>query len=162
MSFLVRTLSVCLVFTIMFLSVSPFSPSLVAMSSLAPSGVHRVNRWAEKAEQRLENFYYEALASSRHDINLEFDEENLKPDRLTKAPGYASIDPSTMRISKWYHSRERTYWSRENVIPSKHYKNPIQSRKKMPGATSDDDFSQACSIIFNNMGAFNRKNDQRT
>ena len=101
MSFLVRTLSLCLVLTTICLSVSPFSPSLVAMSSLAPSGVHRVNRWTEKAEQRLENFYCEARAFSRNDINLEFDEENLKPERLTKAPGYAGIDQSTMRIGEW-------------------------------------------------------------
>ena len=31
----------------------------------------------------------------------------------------------------------------------------------MPRATSDDDFSQTCSILFNNMGAFNRKNEFR-
>ena len=107
MSFLVRTLSLCLVLTTIFLSVSPFSHSLVAMSSLALSGVHRMNRLAEKAEHRLENFYYEALPFSRHDINLEFHEENLKPERLTKAPGYASIDPSTMRICKWYQESTR-------------------------------------------------------
>ena len=61
-----------------------------------------MNRWTQNAEQRRENFWYEALALSRHDIKLEFDEENMKTERLTTAPGYASIDPSTMRISKWY------------------------------------------------------------
>ena len=100
MSFLVRTLCLCFVLTTIFLCVSPFSPSLVTMSSSAPSGVRRVNTWTQNAEQRRENFYFEALAFSPHDINLVFDEENMKPGRLTKAPGYAGIDPSTMRISK--------------------------------------------------------------
>ena len=47
-------------------------------------------------------YYYEALAFSRHNINLVFDEENVKPDRHTKAPENAGIDPSTMRVSTWY------------------------------------------------------------
>ena len=63
--------------------------SLGTMSSSAPSGVRRVNRWTQNAEQRRENSHVEPLAFSRHDINLEFDEENVKPERLTKAPGHA-------------------------------------------------------------------------
>ena len=35
-------------------------------------------------------------------INLVFDEENMKPDRHTKAPENAGIDSSTMRVSAWY------------------------------------------------------------
>ena len=101
-SFLVRTLCLCLVLMTIFLSVSPFSPSLVTMSSSAPSGVRRVNRWTQNAEQRRENFYHEALAVSRHNINLVFVEENMKPERLAKAAENAGIDPSTMRLRKWY------------------------------------------------------------
>ena len=52
MSFLVRTLCLCLVLTTIFISISPFSHSLVTMSSSAPSGVRRVNRWTQNAEQR--------------------------------------------------------------------------------------------------------------
>ena len=100
------------------------------MSSL-PSGVRRMNRWTRNAEQRRENFYYEALAFSRHNNDLVF-EENMKPERLTMAPENAGIDPSTMRISRWYQestredddphspsskSRERLCWSRKDVIP---------------------------------------------
>ena len=72
------------------------------MSPSAPSGVRRVNRRTRNAEQRRENFYYEALAFSVHHINLVFDEDIMKPERLTKAPENAGIDPSTMRISEWY------------------------------------------------------------
>ena len=83
------------------------SPSFVTMSSSAPSGVRRVNRWTQNAEQRREKFYYEALAFSLHNINLVFDEENMKPERLTKTLENARVDPSTMRIRKWYQEPPR-------------------------------------------------------
>ena len=67
------------------------------MSLSAPSGVCRVNRWTRTAEQHRENFYYEALAFSRHDINLEFAEENLKP-KVLQAPG--NCDPQSDCSSK--------------------------------------------------------------
>ena len=38
-------------------------------------------------------FIIEALKFSRHDINLVFDEEKLKPEGLTKAPENGGIDP---------------------------------------------------------------------
>ena len=64
-----------------FLSVSPLSPSFVTMSSSEPIGVGRVNRWTRKAvDQRSENFHYEVLAFSGHNIDLLFDEENMKPE----------------------------------------------------------------------------------
>ena len=57
-----------------FLSVSPLSPRVVTMSSSKPIGVGRVNRWTRKAvDQRRENFYDEALAFSRRNIDLVFD-----------------------------------------------------------------------------------------
>ena len=36
-----------------------------------------------------------------------FDEENVKPDRHTKAQENAGIDPSTMRVSTWYQESTR-------------------------------------------------------
>ena len=36
-----------------------------------------------------------------------FDEENMKPERLTEAPENAGIDPSTMTVSKWYQEPTR-------------------------------------------------------
>ena len=47
-SFLVRTLCLCLVLMTIFLSVSPFSPSFVTMSSSKSVGVGRVNKWYQK------------------------------------------------------------------------------------------------------------------
>ena len=85
-SFLVKTLCLCLTFMTMFLSVSPFSPSFVTMSSPKPIGVDRVNRWTRNSAQRLENHNYDSLAFSRHNIDLVFDEETRKPERLTEAP----------------------------------------------------------------------------
>ena len=38
-----------------------------------------------------------------------FDEENVKPDRDTKAQENAGIDPSTMRVSTWYQKSTREY-----------------------------------------------------
>ena len=50
-----------------------FSPSFVTMSSSKPIGVRRMNR--RNLAQRLEDHCYEALAFSRHNIDLVFDEE---------------------------------------------------------------------------------------
>ena len=77
------------------------------MSSSKPIDVRRVNRWTKNADQRLENHYHEVLAFSRNNIDLAFDEENMKPERTTKTPTNAGIDPSTMRVSKWYQEPTR-------------------------------------------------------
>ena len=45
----------------------------------------------------VKDYYCEALALSRHNIDLELDEETMKPERLIKAPENAGIDPSTMQ-----------------------------------------------------------------
>ena len=45
--------------------------------------------------------YFDALAFSRHNEGLVFDEENLEPEQLTRALENAGIDPRTMRVSKW-------------------------------------------------------------
>ena len=50
----------------------------------------------------LKHLYYESLAFSQQNINWVFDEETMKPERLIEAPENAGIDPSTMRVSKWY------------------------------------------------------------
>ena len=105
-SFLLRTLRLCLVLMTIF-SVSPISPSFVTMSSSKPIGVGRVNRWTRNSAERLENHDYESLALSRHNIHLVFDEETVKPERLTEAPENAGIDLSTMRVSGWYQETTR-------------------------------------------------------
>ena len=37
----------------------------------------------------------------------ELDEENMKPERATKAPRNVGIDPSTMQIKQWYRGQNR-------------------------------------------------------
>ena len=115
MSFLVRTLRLCL-FLMTIFSVSLFSPSFETMLSSKPIGVGRVNRWTRNSAQRLENCSYEALAFSRHNTDLVFDEENIKSERLTVASENAGIDPSTTRVSKWY--QEPTREDDDPHIPS--------------------------------------------
>ena len=109
MSTLVKTLCLSLVLMTIFLTVCyrPFSPSFVTMSSSKPIGVCRVNRWTKNADQRREDYYYDALVFSRHNIDLVFDEENMEPEKLEKAPKNAGIDPSTMRVSKCYRESTR-------------------------------------------------------
>ena len=59
-------------------------------------------------EDRLhEDCYYEALAFSRHSINLELDEETMKPEKASEAPTNAGIDPSTMKMKQWYQGHDR-------------------------------------------------------
>ena len=53
-------------------------------------------------EDRLrEDYYYEALAFSRHTIKLEFDEETMRSEKATEAPRNAGIEPSTMKMKQW-------------------------------------------------------------
>ena len=90
--------------------------SVLTMSSSISTSAGKVNRWTRNAtERRREQYYYEALAFSRHNINLVFDEENMKPDRHTKAPENAGIDPSTMRVSTWY--QESTHEDDDPLSP---------------------------------------------
>ena len=112
---LVRTLCLCL-FLMTIFCVSPFSSSSVTMSSSKPIGVCRVNRRTRNSAERLENYYNESQAFSRQNIDLVFDEEKLKPGRLTEAHENAGSDPSTMRVSRWY--QEPTREDDDPHIPS--------------------------------------------
>ena len=96
-----------------FLSFSPsFSPSVATMSSSKPTGVCLVNRWKKGSAERIENYHYESLAFLRHSVDLESDEEVLKPARLKEAPENAGLNLGTMRVSKWYQKM-----SREDDVP---------------------------------------------
>ena len=44
------------------------------------------------------DYHYEALAFSPHNMNLELDEEIMKPEKATKAPRNSGIDPSSMKM----------------------------------------------------------------
>ena len=52
-------------------------------------------------EDRLRGDYYcEALAFFRHNINLELDEEIMKPEKSTKAPRNSGMDPGSMKMKQ--------------------------------------------------------------
>ena len=57
---------------------------------------------------------YEALAFSRQSIDLELDDENMKPEEAIMAPRNAGINPSTMQMKKWYQEPARA--SDENSL----------------------------------------------
>ena len=56
------------------------------------------------AEQagRFENYFYESLASSRHSVGLDSNEEVMKPERFKEAPDHSGFNPDTMRVGKCF------------------------------------------------------------
>ena len=68
-----------------------------------PTGVCRINRWtkhsAEHAE-RIEKYYCESLALSRHNVDLEFDEKVMKAEKLTEVLVDAGFNPITLKVKK--------------------------------------------------------------
>ena len=100
------TLYMCIVEVTIFLSVSLFfPPNVVVMSTLRPAGLCRISRWTKNSAEQaefIENYFYESLASSRHSVDLEFNEEVMKPERFTEELDHAGFNPDTMRVSKWY------------------------------------------------------------
>ena len=65
-------------------------------------GVVGMNTWTRVLTSAVKAIIYEALGFSRHNIDLEFDEEHMKAERLTKAPDNAGIDPGTIKMKTWY------------------------------------------------------------
>ena len=59
-----------------------------------------VDSLSQDEDSLREDYYYEALAFSRHTTNLEFDEETMKPVKAAEAPRNAGIDPSTMKMKQ--------------------------------------------------------------
>ena len=47
------------------------------------------DRWSPGDDQLRADQNYDALAFHRHSINLEFDEESMKPEKATMAPRIA-------------------------------------------------------------------------
>ena len=73
-----------------------------------PAGVCRINRWTKNSAgqvERIENYFYESLAFTRHFVDLEFTEEAMKPEKFIEAPDHAGFNPDTMRVSKWLQRR---------------------------------------------------------
>ena len=88
-------LCLCLGLMNVLLSVALPSSSFVTVAVSIPHRVVKSDRLSLDEDRLLEDCYYEALAFSRHPINLEFDEETMKPEKATEAPRNAGIDPST-------------------------------------------------------------------
>ena len=79
--------------TILLIISLSFSSSVLAMSTRRLTGVCRINQWTK---------YYGSLAFSRQSVDLEFNEEVMKPERFTEAPDHTDLKPDTMKGSKWY------------------------------------------------------------
>ena len=91
----------------LLLSVALPSSSLVIMAVSIPHWVVESDSLLQDEDSLREDYYYQALAFSRHTINLEFDEETMKPEKATEAPRNAGIDPSTMKMKQWYQAHDR-------------------------------------------------------
>ena len=145
-----------------------------------------MNRWTPNADQRSENYCYEALGFSRHNIDLEFNEEHMKAERFTKPPEKAGIDLSTMKMKMWYQepTRESDDSSDDSQLPSSsRASDALSGTDRTPShkhglKTCRNVFSQSvrktgtnvdiisvsthqCSILFNNVGSFNWKSEFR-
>ena len=73
------------------------SSSFVTMAVSTPYWVVKSDRLSRDEDRLRKDYYYEAVAFSRHTIILEFDEETMKPEKAGEAPRTAGIDPSTMK-----------------------------------------------------------------
>ena len=78
---LTRMLCLCLALMNFLLSVALPSSSLVTM---AVSWDVKSDSLSQDEDSLREDYYYEALAVSRHTINLEFGEETMKPETRSR------------------------------------------------------------------------------
>ena len=90
---LMRMLCLCLALMNLLLCVALPSSSFVTVAVSIPHWVVKSDRLSPDEDRLREDYYYEALAFSRHTVNLEFDEETMKPEKATEAPRNVGIDP---------------------------------------------------------------------
>ena len=83
---LTRMLRLCLALVNLLLSVALPSSSFVTMAVSIPHWVVKADSLSLDEDSLREDYYYEALAFSRHTINLKFDEETMKPEKASEAP----------------------------------------------------------------------------
>ena len=115
---LIRMLSLCLALMNLLLGVAPPSSSFVTMAVSTPHFVVKSDRWSLDDDRLPEDNCYEALAFSRHSINLELDEETMKSEKATKTPRNSGIDPSTMKMKQWYQGQDRVSDKSQWQLPS--------------------------------------------
>ena len=91
----------------LLLSVALPSSSIVTMAVSIPHWVVKSGSLSQDEDNLREDYYYECLAFSRLTINLEFDEETMKPEKTTEAPRNAGVDPCTMKMKQRYQGHDR-------------------------------------------------------
>ena len=116
--FLIRMLCLCLAPMNLLLSVAAPSSRCVTMAVSIPHWVVKSDRLSLDDDRPREEYYYEALAFSRHSINLELDEEIMEPEKAAKAPRNSGIDPSTMKMKLWYEGQDRLSDKSQWKLPS--------------------------------------------
>ena len=104
---LMRMLCLCLALMNLLHSVALSSLSLVTMALIIPHWVVNSDRLSPEEARFREDYCFEALAFSRHTIDLEFDEETMRPEKAIEAPRNAGIDPSTMKMKQFYQKHNR-------------------------------------------------------
>ena len=95
MSILMRMLCLCLALLNVLFSIALPSSNLAIMAVLKPRRVET------------EDYTYEALAFSLRQITLELDEESMKPQMSARTPRNSVINPSTMKMKRWYPDQDR-------------------------------------------------------
>ena len=117
----------------LLLSVAPPSSSFVTMAVSIPHCVVKSDRLS--LDRLCEDYHYEALAFSRHSINLELDEEIMKPEKATKAPINSRINPNTMTMRQWHQGQDRLSDKSQWQLPS----NRVSDRKAPTGTDRASD-----------------------
>ena len=123
-------LCLCLALVNLLLGVPLPSSSLVTMAVSIPRCVVKSDRLSLDDDGLREDYYYEALAFSRHTSNLELREEIMKPEKATKAPRKSGIGPSTKKMMQWYQGQDRLNEKSQWQLPSNRV-----SDKKAPTGT---------------------------
>ena len=117
------------------------SSSFVTMAVSTPYWVVKSDRLSRDEDRLRKDYYYEAVAFSRHTIILEFDEETMKPDKATEAPKTAGIDPSTIKMKQWYQRHDRVSDQKAPIgtdRASYHAREPIEGDDERLAMTQGD------------------------
>ena len=122
---LIKMLCLCLALMNLLLCVALPSSSFVTMAVSIPHCVVK----SDDDDRLLEDCHYEAFAFSGHSINLELDEEIMKPEKATQAPRNSVIDQMTMKMKEWYQGQDRLSDKSQWQLPS----NRVNDKKAPTG-----------------------------
>ena len=76
-------------------------------SIASPSSKFAIMAVLKPRRVETEYYYYEASTFSLRKITLELDEENMKPEKSAMTPRKSGINPSTMKMWRWYQDQDR-------------------------------------------------------